>query len=167
MHRFRRMVARQCVLNATHLLSYVSMSVDRCAGPCYLWMGRFSTSGFCVHKHWRFVCVCARVCEYDSQRCKLSLVCGLCDIWLLCILLGRKETLSLTSVPGHWGRTLNQATETDRNRGCVCVSEGEMDWQEAVRSMIACLTLTADVGEERQPCPAEGASSHCSSQWCR
>lgn len=24
-----------------------------------------------VSKHWHFVCVCARVCEYDSQRCKL------------------------------------------------------------------------------------------------
>lgn len=30
--------------------------------------------------------------------------------------------------------------------------------------MIACLRLTADAGEVRLACPAEGASSHCISQ---
>ena len=70
----------------------------------------------------------------------------------------KRQAEALTSVPGHWGRTLNQATETQRTKKRIylCISEVETDWQVAVRrSMIACLRLTADVGEERRPSPAE------------
>lgn len=59
------MGTRQCVLNASHILSYVSMSVDRCAGPCFLFLGRFSTSP--VQMNSGVLCVC----EYDLQGCKM------------------------------------------------------------------------------------------------
>lgn len=98
MHQFRRVGARQCVLNASHLLIYVSMSADRCAGPCYLWLGRFSTLPVCMNTG--VLCVC----EYDSQRCKLCVwFVYVCVIFDCCASSceAKRQTAALTSVPGH------------------------------------------------------------------
>lgn len=110
----------------------------------------------------RACCECG--CYSDIQRCKLWF--SLCDTWdcWASFCEEKRQTAALTSVPGHWGKTLNHDTEKERIR--VYISEVEVNWQVAVRSMIACLRLTADVGEETQPRPVECASSHRSSQWC-
>lgn len=60
------------------------------------------------------------LCECDSQRCKLC-VCSLCARVISenvthPLVKEKRQTAALTSVPGHWGATLNQATE----RMCAC-----------------------------------------------
>lgn len=110
------------------------------------------------------------VCEYDSLRFKLFVwflyVCG--------VVFGTVMYLLVKERDRQWQLLwrLYLVTEAEpltrqreKLRMCVCVSEVEMKWQVTVRrSMIACLRLTADAGEGRLACPAEGASSHCISQ---
>lgn len=76
----------------------------------------------CLHEYWCFMHVCVRIGFTELQTVCPVCVC-LWDIWDHCASSceGKRQAAALTSAPGHWGRTLNQATERKREYVCVCV----------------------------------------------
>lgn len=123
MHQMWGTGATQCVSKASYLLSYVSTSADRCAGPCCLPLERFRTSYFWVPAHWcDCVCVCVWISFAEVKTVHLIFLCS-CAAWDCCASQGeRKRQTAATRrrrrVLPQWPGT---ERESEREYVCVCV----------------------------------------------